>query len=76
MNEMVRELTREELVELNNKLRADLEEARLAVEHNRHRAEEERLRNELYRHDGIIYGLKYALRCNGISGGEMERRGE
>jgi regulator of replication initiation timing len=83
MNDIVREMTREELVALNNtlraeneKLKAELEEARLAAEHNRHVAEENQLKCELRYRDGVIYGMKYALRCNGISGGEMEKRYE
>ena len=83
MSETVREMTREELVEAGNKLRAEneklkaeLEEARLAVEHNRHVAEENQLKYELHYRDGVIYGMKYALRCNGVSGGEVDRRYE
>ena len=83
MSEIVREITREELGAVNSmlraeneKLKAELEEARLAVEHNRHVSEEDQLRNELRYRDGVIYGLKYALRCNGISGGELEIRHE
>ena len=75
-----REMTREELVERINVLRAEnedlkteLNEARHAVEHNHHVAEEEQMRSELRYKDGIIYGLKYAIRCNGVSGGDMER---
>lgn len=49
-----------------------LHEANLAVEHNRKVAEEERLKHELYRRDGMIEGLKYAIRCNGVSGGEIK----
>lgn len=78
--EIVREMTREELVEAGNKLRAEneklkaeLEEARLAVEHNRHVSEEDQLRNELRYRDGVIYGLKYAIKRNGVSGGEVDR---
>lgn len=78
-----REMTREELVALintlraeNEKLKAELEEARLAVEHNRHVAEENQLKHELYYRDGVIYGMKYALRCNGVSGGEVNREYE
>lgn len=74
-----RELTREELIAINKELRAeneklkkDLNEAMLAVEHNRHVANENQLRNELRYRDGIIYGLKYAIRCNGVSGGEVD----
>lgn len=83
MSEIVREITREELTAVNNmlrveneKLKAELEEARLAVEHNRHVAEENQLKYELRYRDGVIYGMKYALKCNGVSGGEMERRYE
>lgn len=83
MSEIVREMTREELVDVNNKLRsenkklkAELEEARLAVEHNRHVAEEDQLKYELRYRDGVIFGMKYALKCNGVSGGEVDRRYE
>jgi regulator of replication initiation timing len=80
---IVREMTREELVAFNNelraeneKLKAELKEAILAVEHNRHVAEETQLKNELRYRDGVIYGMKYALKCNGVSGGEVDRRYE
>lgn len=81
MSEMIeREITREELAEVSNmlrseneKLKAELEEARLAAEHNRHVAEENQLKYELHYRDGVIYGMKYALRCNGVSGGEVDR---
>lgn len=83
MNENVREITREELAAVNNmlraeneKLKAELEEARLAAEHNRHVAEEDQLKRELHYRDGVIYGMKYALKCNGVSGGEIDRRYE
>lgn len=78
MSEIVREMTREELVAFNNELRAEnekleaeLQEARLAVEHNRHVAEENQLKYELRYRDGVIYGMKYAIMCNGVSGGEI-----
>lgn len=70
MSEIVREMTREELVAYNNELRTEneqlkkeLQEARLAVEHNNNLVQEERLRHELYRRDGEVYGLRFALRC-------------
>lgn len=70
MSEIVREMTREELVKYNNELRAEneklkeeLQEARLAVEHNNNLVNEERLRHELYRKNGEISGLRFALRC-------------
>lgn len=53
-------------------LKARLHEAELAIEHNQKVAEEERLKHELYRRDGMIEGLKYAIRCNGVSGGEIK----
>ena len=79
MSEIVREMTREELIDANNKLRSEneelkaaLKEARAAVEHNRHVAEEnERIWDLKYR-DGVISGLQFALRCNGISGGKVD----
>ena len=81
MSEIVREMTREELVAVNNelraeneKLKAELQEARLAAEHNRHVSEENQLKYELHYKDGVIYGMKYALRCNGVSGGEVDKR--
>lgn len=80
MSEIVREMTGEELVAAINELRAenekliaDLREAHLAAEHNRHVAEENQLKYELHYKDGVIYGLKYAARCNGVSGGEVDR---
>ena len=83
MSEIVREITREELAEVNNmlrseneKLKAELEEARLAVEHNRHIEEENQLKYELHYRDGVIYGMKYAIMCNGVSGGEVYREYE
>lgn len=82
MSEIVREMTREELVVFNElraeneKLKAELkvklQEARLAAEHNAHVAEENQLKYELRYKDGVIYGLKYALRCNGVSGGKVD----
>lgn len=80
MSEIVREMTREELVAINNQLRAEnnelrekLEEARLAAEHNSHVAQENQLKYELHYRDGVIYGMKYAIRCNGVSGGDVDK---
>ena len=56
-----------ECKELNEKL----QEMNLAVEHNRQVANEEQLKKELSYRDGMIAGLKYAIRCNGVSGGEV-----
>lgn len=68
MCEIVREMTREELVAQNNELREkndkleeELQKARRAVEH--HCNLQERLRQELYRRDGEISGLRFALQC-------------
>ena len=54
-------------------LKERLHEANLAIEHNRHCANEEQLKRGLRYRDGIIYGLKYAIRCNGVSGGEVNQ---
>jgi len=51
MCEIVREMTREELVACNNELMEEnekLKEARFAVEHNNNLVQEERLRHELF----------------------------
>lgn len=53
-------------------LKEKLHETELAVEHNRHLADEEQYKGELRYRDGVIYGLKYAIRCNGVSGGEVQ----
>lgn len=45
-----------------------LREMNLAVEHNRQVANEEQLKREIRYRDGVIAGLKYAIRCNGVSG--------
>lgn len=54
-------------------LEEELHKAHLAIEHNRHVADEEQLKGQLRYRDGIIYGLKYAIRCNGVSGGEVDQ---
>jgi len=54
-------------------LQEELREAKLAVEHNRHVADEEQYKGELRYRDGMIAGLKYAIRCNGVSGGEVDQ---
>lgn len=48
-----------------------LREVNAAVEHYRKVADEEALKKELFYRDGMIAGLKYAIRCNGVSGGEV-----
>lgn len=89
MCEIVREMSREELIAYNNlresrleneklkleneKLKKELEEARLAVEHNNNLVQEERLKRLLYGRDGEIQGLRFAIRC--ITGG-FSRRGD
>ena len=52
-------------------LAEELRKANLAVEHNRYLVDEEALKKELSYRDGMIAGLKYAIRCNGVSGGEV-----
>ena len=50
-------------VEENLSLKRQLADAIEAVEHNNKVVEQERLRHELYRKDGEISGLRFALRC-------------
>ena len=70
----VREMTTEEKLHAEIKqLQKDLAEAREAVEHNRHVAKMEGLKKELFYRDGMIAAFKYALRCNGVSGGKIDR---
>jgi len=67
---------RDYIAELEAKCRdltEKLHEAELAIEHNRHLADEEQLRGALRYRDGVIHGLKYATRCNGVSGGEVDQ---
>lgn len=52
-------------------MKARLHEAELAIEHNRHLADEEQYKGELKYRDGMIAGLKFAIRCNGVSGGKV-----
>lgn len=57
-----------ECKELKEKLR----EMDLVVEHNRQVANEEHEHlKELRYRDGIIEGLKFAIKCNGVNGGEV-----
>lgn len=56
----------------SKELRARLHEAEFAIEHNRHLADEEQHKGELKYRDGMIAGLKYAIRCNGVSGGDVQ----
>lgn len=60
------------LREENDKLRIALEEAREAVYHNSKLVEEERMKNELYRKDGEVQGLKYAMRCLFVNEEQVE----
>lgn len=48
-----------------------LHEAELAVEYSRQSVDDEQHKVELRYRDGMIEGLKYAIRCNGVSGGEV-----
>ena len=52
-------------------LKEKLREAELAVEHYRQLANDEQYKVELRYRDGMIAGLKFAIKCNGISGGEL-----
>lgn len=56
-----------------DKLEEKLHEAELAVEHSGHLVDKEQLRGGLRYRDGVIHGLKYAIRCNGVSGGEVDQ---
>lgn len=48
-----------------------LREVNAAVEHYQKVADVEAVKKDLFYRDGMIAGLKYAIRCNGVSGGEV-----
>lgn len=82
MSEVVREMTREELIAENNRLRELNEQLEANIKsmmdtaksHTRELQEEQSL-HKLYKLEGTIEGLKFALRCNGISGwGDRDER--
>ena len=52
---------------------ADLHEkiAKLEMENEELRERIKSYRGQINRHEGVIDGLKFAIRCNGISGGEV-----
>ena len=52
-------------------LKEELREAKLAIEYSRQSVNDEQYKVELRYRDGMIEGLKYAIRCNGVSGGEV-----
>ena len=73
-----REVTREELLDEflklrqeNTKLLAELDEVTSKLNTLQANCELEREKREVVYKDGIIYGLKYAIRANGVSGGDI-----
>lgn len=68
MDEIIKqEMTKEELIIINEELRAENERLKRDLIAN-----ETEFKSRLYYRDGVIHGMKYALRCNGISGGEID----
>ena len=82
ISEIVREMTRDELIAENNKLREKIKRLqetpcinseeldRLHAEIDYLHGEREELLKDLRFRDGVIEGLKFATKCNGVSGGE------
>lgn len=62
-DEIVREMTREELLEEIRKLKNEIEAMK---------EWERTLEKSCQFKDGLIEGLKFAVRCNGVSGGEVK----
>lgn len=54
-------------------LKEELREAELALKHSRQLVDDEQHKVELRYRDGMIAGLKFAIRCNGVSGGEVNQ---
>lgn len=52
-------------------LEEELRKAQYETSHEIVSLQGQQLRGELRYRDGVIYGLKYAIRCNGVSGGEV-----
>lgn len=60
-----REMTKEELIKWNSEIRALNEKLREELK-------EAKAISEIRYRDGIIYGLKYSVRCNGVSGDRVD----
>lgn len=56
----------------NKKLKAECNELRAHVKYLEARIEEFCHEREVARLHGVIEGLKFSIRCNGVSGGEVE----
>lgn len=54
------------------KLEEELKDERHANEVLEHLAENRELKNKVEYKDGVIYGLKYSIRCNGVSGNDIK----
>lgn len=52
-------------------LEEELKEERHANEVLEQLAEKLELKNKVEYKDGVIYGLKYSIRCNGVSGNDI-----
>ena len=64
MEELKREMTREELIAENNRLRDQVKTLEKEFQEICKEMERARL-------NGMIDGLKFAVRCNGVSGGDV-----
>lgn len=55
-----------------HKLEEELKDERHANEVLEYLAENRELKNKVTYKDGVIYGLKYSIRCNGVSGNDIK----
>lgn len=74
--EIVREMTREELMAERKELRKEIEEHLAEIQKLKTYIEglevsERALEKSCQLKDGLIEGLKFAVRCNGVSVGEV-----
>lgn len=53
------------------KLEEELKEERHANEVLEYLVENRELKNKVEYKDGVIHGLKYSIRCNGVSGNDI-----
>ena len=54
------------------KLEEELKDERHANEVLEYLVENRKLKNKVEYKDGVIYGLKYSIRCNGVSGNDIK----
>ena len=55
----------------NEDLMRQIDELKKTIDECQRQLDVQSAEKELAYRNGVIYGLKYAIRCNGVSGGEV-----